>query len=105
MKRKWISPFLEKGNQNIIHSDRSNVSGNMKGQIDPLPVGTDLEQNNWLRVKISTTGKLVIYLETCNVSRYIKADTICSQSDITLDITVSKRRLKGKYIPEISIFF
>lgn len=56
MERKWISPLLEKGNQSIIHSDRSNVSGNMKGQIDPLPVGTDLEGNDWLRVKISKKG-------------------------------------------------
>lgn len=28
---------LRKGNQSVIHSDMSNVSGNMKGQIDPLP--------------------------------------------------------------------
>lgn len=35
----------------------------MKGQIDPLPVGTDLEQNDWLRVKISKPGELLPGME------------------------------------------
>lgn len=61
---------LRKGNQSVLRSDRSKVSGNMKGQIDSFLWWIWAK---WLAESWEEDGKGVL----------LSAYTVCSQSDVT----------------------